>query len=115
MYEFRDRGIKKWQGMFVSAQTEQESHNAAVRNRIISAKPCMTEDTIQQVIQNAVINNMQIAIQLTTTDDKGSYLPDVVGFYKGYDHDYLFIGNTKVQLELIRNVEIVKVAKWMDF
>ena len=102
---YQDRGMKKWQGFMLSdhiaALNKDEENNA----KEYSEKDSMSEVEISQVLLQAFANNKIVSVQLKekTTDKK--IQPDIVGLVKGYDEDKIIIGDNKIELSNINNIQ----------
>lgn len=86
--EFRDRGIKKWTGFYLS------EHTAARK----------AEEKIKQKSNP----------QKEAVDSEGKYYDDVIGQLSGFDELGIYVGGEKIDCDEIRNVEMINVSKWSD-
>lgn len=112
--EYVDRGIIKWNGMYLSEHTEQMyNEQAAIKNRP-TQKLQMTTNQIQSVLVEGFKNSLVIAIQKEERNLDGDYLPDVIGHILGFDERGLFIDQQKVDFDEIRHVEIRSNPKWFN-
>lgn len=112
--EYVDRGMVKWQGMFLSEQTERIREMEYARNNPIKPKTEMTTEEIDNVLKEAQLHNRPVSIQTQDRDLNGNYYPDVVGGILGYDEIGIYVGNQKVGFDEIRHVEIYESLKWFD-
>lgn len=112
--EYVDRGIIKWNGMYLSEHTEQMyNEQAAVKNRP-TQKLQMTTEQIQLILVDAFQGSLVIAIQKEERNLDGDYLPDIFGHIIGFDERGLFIDQKKVDFDEIRHVEIRSTPKWFN-
>ena len=61
--EYVDRGMVKWQGMYLSEQTEQLKEIERKRNNPIKPKTEMTTEEIDNVLKEAQLHNRPVSIQ----------------------------------------------------
>lgn len=112
--EYVDRGIIKWNGMYLSEHTEQMyNEQAAIKNRP-TQKLQMTTNQIQSVLVEGFKNSLVIGIQKEERNLDGDYSPDVIGHIIGFDERGLFIDQQKVDFDEIRHVEIRSTPKWFN-
>lgn len=112
--EYVDRGMVKWQGMFLSEQTERIREIEHARNNPIKPKTEMTTEEIDNVLKEAQLHNRPVAIQTQDRDLNGNYYPDIIGGILGYDEIGIYVGDQKVGFDEIRHVEIYESLKWFD-
>lgn len=112
--EYRDRGIKKWGGFFLSEHTTIQTSYEEAKKKVNIQKPQMDQKEISEILVQSRIKNRQIAVQLEAVDIEGNYYDDVVGTLKGIDSRGLYIGNQRIDFDEIRNVELVDHTKWSE-
>lgn len=110
--QYEDRGMKKWQGFFLSEHTANIAKGNERVNKIVPQKRIMTMGEIGQICEFAFNNQRQVAVQLEIRDAEGKYFDDTIGFINGYDELGYMIGDTKVHYDEIRNVELFDFHKW---
>lgn len=110
--EFRDRGIKKWAGFYLSEHTAVQESLTANRKKVNHQKPQMGMDEITSIINEAILKSKQVAIQVEEVDANGHYNDDVVGLVSGGDEMGIYVKYTKVNFDEIRNVQFVSFKKW---
>lgn len=110
---YEDRKKLKWVGFFLSEHTADIARIEKQLKYTCPAKPEMDEKEISDFLQTAVTKNRKLAIQLNhVVDDK--YMPDIVGFLKGYDDTGIYLDDTLVHYDEIRNVEFYVEQKWFE-
>lgn len=112
--EYQDRGIQKWQGMYLSEHTAEMEKEQKREQRTILPKKVMTENEIQELLTSAYQNQRIIAIQLEMKDLENNYFDDITGTIKGFDALGIFVGDTKVHYDEIRNIELPVFHKWSE-
>ncbi|MEI5992724.1 hypothetical protein [Candidatus Enterococcus mansonii] len=112
--DYQDRGIKKWNGFYLSEHTSIIDKEKTAAKKNIPQKRRMTEGEIGQLLEFAFNNNRQVTIQLEIVDSEGNYNDDTIGFVEGFDELGLMIGLQKVHYDEIRNVELFHLKKWSD-
>ncbi|ALV20817.1 MULTISPECIES: hypothetical protein [Carnobacterium] len=110
--EYRDRGIKKWAGFYLSEHTAVQEKLSSERTKVNQQKRQMNQGEIEIVINESIVKNKSVAIQLENVDQNGFYYDDVVGHIVGGDELGIFINNTKVDFDEIRNIQFVVLKKW---
>ena len=110
--QYRDRGMKKWAGFFLSEHTAEQEKIQKRLAHTNPPKPQMSEQEIGEVLQIARIKNKSVAIQIEAIDNEGNYYDDIIGSLKGADSLGFYVGNEKVHYDEIRNVKLVDHVKW---
>ncbi|MDA9469909.1 hypothetical protein [Enterococcus sp. 5H] len=112
--EYKDRGIKKWTGFFLS------EHTAAVekkieQERIIERLPQQSTAQIDHYLDQSIKYNKLLDIQLNTLDDLGKVKPHVTGTFRGFaDMDTVMIGDVYIDYMDIRHIKIRDFIKWSN-
>ncbi|MHC5267684.1 hypothetical protein ACYSNO_00650 [Enterococcus sp. LJL98] len=110
--EYIDRGIVKWNGMYLSEHLRQLQ---TVMNDSVhqpKQKRKMTVNERNDVLSKAQLKGLSVAIQKEARNLEGNYLAEVVGKIEGFDHSGLFIDGEKIIFDAIRHVEIRDHPKW---
>ncbi len=117
-FGYKDRGIVKWQGMILADQTEALKQ---IKNEVteIPPKEEMSEEDISQVLYQAFVNKIPVAIQANAIRKDGNYYKDVQCMVTGYvdNQIHLSLKDGRVRsctLEQIRNVEMIDPLDWYD-
>ncbi|MEB6147410.1 hypothetical protein [Enterococcus casseliflavus] len=110
---YEDRKKLKWIGFFLSEHTADIARIDKELKYTCPAKPEMTEEEINEFLQTAITKHRQLAIQLNYTVDE-MFQPDITGFLKGYDDIGIYLDDTLVRYDEIRNVEFYKEVKWFE-
>ena len=74
--------------------------------KVYTEKETMSEVEISQVLLQAFANNKVVSVQLKEKTLDKKIQPDIVGLVKGYDQDKIIIGDNKIELSNINNIEI---------
>lgn len=112
---YKDRGVIKWQGMFLSEHNSSMDQIQKELKHTVPKKEHMSFEEISEVLNAAVVNNKSIAIQLESVDADNNYSDDIVGKLQGHDELGLWVSGTKVIYDEIRNVEFYDEIKWSSF
>ncbi|MHC5250550.1 hypothetical protein [Enterococcus sp. LJL90] len=100
--QYRDRGLLKYQGFFLSEHTATLSSDHTTRHTSIKALPQLTEQELQDVIEEALLKDRAVFIQLDETDLEGNFRPNVTGKLIGYDDVALYVGTTAIPYDTVR-------------
>ena len=111
---YKDRGMLKWIGFYLSDQTAAMQKDVAERSKVNKKKELMYGEEIERVLNEARIKSKPVAIQLEILNQDGAYPDDVVGAIEGYDELGIYIGGQKVHYDEIRNVEFFDWKKWSE-
>ena len=103
---YQDRGMKKWQGFMLSDHIAALNSDKEEKARVYSEKDTMSETEISQVLLQAFANNKVVVVQLKEKTLDKKIQPDIVGLVKGYHGDKIIIGDNKIELSNINNIEI---------
>ena len=114
-YEFKDRGMLKWGGFLLAEHSARNEHECETRNQFYPPLPLMDEDTINTVIQEAVLNNKSVSIQTKDINIDGLHAANITGKILGGENGELLIGDKRILYEDIRHISCVKIQKWNDF
>ena len=74
--------------------------------KVYSEKNSMSEVEISQVLLQAFANNKIVSVQLKEKTLDKKIQPDIIGLVKGYDQDKIIIGNNKIELSNINNIQL---------
>ncbi|EKT8876227.1 hypothetical protein CJ755_003086 [Listeria monocytogenes] len=111
---YQDRGMVKWAGFYLSEHTDTLNDQMTREENCPQQKMQMDIDEIGTILSEAQRRNKEIAIQIEERDSNGYYKPDTVGIIKGFDELGIFVGNTKIGYDEIRNVAFSNDLKWSD-
>lgn len=104
--EYKERGMVKWQGYYLSDHTKDVSEYTHKRLNIMNQAlmPEMTQEDISKVLYNAYANNKAVNVQEKEIID--GIVPSIIsGVVKGYNENYVFIGGAKINIEDINWTE----------
>lgn len=110
--EYHDRGIKKWAGFYLSEHTAVQEKLTDERQKINLQKQQLDPEEIASIVNEAILKNKSVAIQIEAVDQNGYYRDDVIGLVVGGDELGIYINDTKVDFDEIRNVQFVNLKKW---
>lgn len=109
-YHDRPFGLK-WGTAFSLAELTKvitEGQEEALNQ--VKELPIMSRLEIDEVLQYAFLKSKTISIQLNIRDDNQNLLESIVGKFEGIaDDECLYLGETEIAWESIRNIAIVKV------
>ncbi|WP_234288529.1 hypothetical protein [Listeria ivanovii] len=111
---YQDRGIKKWQGFFLSEHNEQMDKQQASSR--LKWREVMSSECIESVLSAAITHQSSLVIQKKPQNADSFPEPDVIGKIVGIDEELLFIRAATEVISLpfssILNVEERTVEKW---
>lgn len=103
----------KWIGFFLSEHTADIARIDKELKYTCPAKPEMAEEKVNEFLQAAITKSKKLAIQLNyTVDDK--FMLEITGTLKGHDDLGIYLDNTLVYYDEIRNVEYYDEIKWFE-
>ncbi|HCT4835118.1 TPA: hypothetical protein OTY75_002617 [Enterococcus faecium] len=114
MIDYNDRGRLKWAGFYLSDHTEEIDADNEQRANNNLAKEQMTTEEIAEVLNAAVIKNRSVSIQKEERNAEGYYPEDIIGKIKGFDELGIYIEETKIGYDEIRNVCLYSHIKWQS-
>lgn len=103
---YQDRGMKKWQGFMLSDHIATLNRDKEEKATVYAEKDTMFEVEISQVLLQAFANNKIVSVQLKEKTIDKKIQPDIVGLVKGYDQDKIIIGDNKIELSNINNIQL---------
>lgn len=103
---YQDRGMKKWQGFMLSDHIATLNRDKEEKAKVYTEKETMSEVEISQVLLQAFANNNVVSVQLKEKTPDKKIQPDIVGLVKGYDQDKIIIGDNKIELSNINNIQL---------
>lgn len=112
--DYRDRGIKKWAGFYLSEHTAAQEAQEKIKQKVNPQKEQMTLHEIGYVLEEARIKNSPVAIQKEAVNSEGQYYDDSIGHLSGFDELGIYVDGEKIDYDEIRNAEVIKTAKWSD-
>ncbi|WP_373471800.1 hypothetical protein [Carnobacterium alterfunditum] len=110
--EYHDRGIKKWAGFYLSEHTAAQEKLTDERQKSNPQKQQLDPQEIALVVNEAILKNRSVAVQIEAVDQNGCYKDDIVGLVAGGDELGIYIDNTKVDFDEIRNIQFISLKKW---
>ena len=110
--EYHDRGIKKWAGFYLSEHTAAQEKLTDERQKSNPQKQQLDSQEIALVVNEAILKNRSVAVQIEAVDQNGCYKDDIVGLVAGGDELGIYINDTQVDFDEIRNVQFISIKKW---
>ena len=108
--EYQDRGMLKWQGFYLSDQTSKL--NKAARQQYETNhrqhSPEMTSETINHIIQKALLKNLPMTVELNEISQDHIIPPSIEGRIQGFYQNQLVIENND-QLIDISNIYAINI------
>ncbi|APX71439.1 hypothetical protein M5C72_11840 [Companilactobacillus allii] len=104
---YNDRGMKKWQGFYLSDHTIKWAKQDKERNTIIEILPQQSEEEIGQILFNSFSSGLTVIVQENNLDLEGKIPCEIDGNVLGYNEESVMVNETKVKLDNIRNVRTV--------
>lgn len=107
--DYKDRGMVKWQGFFLSDHVEDAEKYTDEREKVEQQKqmPNMTLAEISEVLFHAYRKLETVEYQLKGIDVQGHYPPIEMGKVKGNDENVAVIGNKRVEMSQINWCNII--------
>ncbi len=104
---YRDRGMTKWQGYYLSDHTSALNKEKAAAAITYPPRPVQSLTVIGAQLATAYASNAPVSVQLTAIAPDGALGPDIMGMVRGYTETDVIIGTTELNLETIRNVQML--------
>ncbi|MCH5461971.1 hypothetical protein L3V66_04225 [Secundilactobacillus sp. HBUAS58055] len=105
-HDYRDRGVVKWQGYYLSDHTAALKKQAKQEAKKYPARTQQSLEEMAQFLSEAYAKGKTVSIQLNERDLNGECLPDIVGKVIGYDDEMVYLeGQRGVAMGEMRNVE----------
>lgn len=100
-HDYKDRGMVKWNGYYLSDHTENASKAVALeahkRNQM--AMPEMSLEDISKILFEAYSKHLQVKVQETTRESDGSVPLIITGFVDGFVDQDIYIANKTFSLD----------------
>lgn len=107
-YQDRPFGLKWGTAFSLAELTKVISEGKAEARNQVEVLPQMTRSEIDRVLQYAFLKSKTISIQLNDRDDNQNLLESTVGKFEGIaDGEFLYLGETEISWDRIRNVKII--------
>ena len=111
---YKDRGILKWQGMFLSEHTTELKRVEQLDQEVLRL-PQQSQQEIAYYLERSMKHNKVLSVQLNSLDVFGRTIPDITGVFRGFiDLETLLINEHPVALEEIRHIKMKDFQKWSD-
>lgn len=111
---YDDRGMVKWAGFYLSEHTDLMNKDDKKRLTSPSQKPQMELGEINKIMEEARLKDKSVCIQMEARDLNGNYYPDIIGKIKGFDELGIYMEETKIGYDEIRNVCLYSHIKWQS-
>ncbi len=109
---YNDRGVKKYNGFYLSEHTATLDKERNNRYATIAGKDEMSPEQLYEVIDYALFKSKEVSIQLNMKDIEGDFLPDVCGVIDGYDEVNLYVNQVAVPFNQIRHAMLLETKTW---
>lgn len=109
---YEDRGTIKFMGMYLSEHTAAMEADRKKLLKVVPVKPRMSQESINEVIDRAILNSSLVAVQLEAVDKEGNYSEDIIGNLQGYDESGFWIDGQLIEYDSIRNIQEYAQLKW---
>lgn len=113
-HDYVDRGIMKWQGMYLSEHTAEMEKEQQEEEKVILPREKMPEQDIQAILASAYETQSLIVIQLEMKDMDNNYFEDISGKIMGFDELGILVDEKLVLYEEIRHVALKSFHKWSE-
>ena len=116
---YKDRGIMKWQGLILSAQTDAiKDMERKEREETPIPKEKMSEEDISEVLQLSFIKKAPIVMQADIMRN-GRYYKDLKCMVLGYADDKIYMRlidgrQVKCEMHQIRHVDFMDPLEWFN-
>ncbi|HBF73809.1 MAG TPA: hypothetical protein DDW71_00925 [Lactobacillus sp.] len=105
-HDYRDRGVVKWQGFYLSDHTAALKKQAKQEAKKYPARAQQSMEEISQVLSEAYANGQTVSVQLNNRNLNGEFLPDLVGKVIGYEDEMVYLeGQQGFEIGDVRNIE----------
>ncbi|GFZ27528.1 hypothetical protein [Lactobacillus corticis] len=104
---YQDRGMKKWQGFYLSEHTSTIQKFKAKNATVYTKKRTMSEAAISQQLLKAFAEHYSVSIQLSELTSEGDYLDNVRGWVEGYQNSTVIVSGRKIDLAAINHIELL--------
>lgn len=105
-HDYRDRGVVKWQGFYLSDHTAALKKQAKQEAKKYPARAQQSMEEISQVLSEAYANGQTVSVQLNNRNLNGEFLPDLVGKVIGYEDEMVYLeGQQGFEMGDVRNIE----------
>lgn len=102
----------KFMGMYLSEHRAAMEADRKKLLKVVPVKPRMSQESINEVIDRAILNSSLVAVQLEAVDKEGNYSDDVIGNLQGYDESGFWIDGQLIEYDSIRNIQEYAQLKW---
>ncbi|MFW3539820.1 hypothetical protein [Vagococcus fluvialis] len=109
---YKDRGIVKYNGFYLSEHTADINKTSTERNKVIAGRHQMSMELIFEIVDFVIYKNKRISIQLNIKDIEGNFLEDYTGFVSGYDERFVYLDNVPIPITQIRSVIELDENPW---
>lgn len=109
-HDYHDRGLKKWQGYFLSDHTQRINTIRKRRheNKARHLHEQMSAATISEVIKRAMIKERKVSVQICAYRDCELKINDLVGKITGLDGDFLRLDDHLLLISMVVSVALVE-------
>lgn len=110
---YQERGVKKYMGFYLSEHTRELKKDQEANLKVNLGLEMMSFKEIAETIEISVSRHLPISVQpnIKQTDGHG-FSDSIMGYVEGFSGDLLYIGDTCISLNLIRNICLIEPSKW---
>ncbi|SJZ84679.1 hypothetical protein [Fructilactobacillus lindneri] len=108
-HDYHDRGLKKWQGYFLSDHTQRINviRKRRHENKTRQLHEQMNATAISEVVSRAMTKQQQVCVQICEYRDGELKINDLVGKITGLDGNFLRLDNRLLLTSMIVSVALV--------
>ncbi|WP_428749278.1 hypothetical protein [Vagococcus fluvialis] len=109
---YKDRGIVKYNGFYLSEHTADINKTSTERNKVIAGRDQMSMELIFEIVDFVIYKNKRISVQLNIKDIEGDFLEDYIGFVSGYDERFIYLDTIPIPITQIRSIIELDEKPW---
>lgn len=106
--DYRERGIVKWQGFFLSDHTSQLNIINKERRNVTEALDPQSLDLSLNQLMNAYSNYVPVLVQKNDINFDHQFTKNIIGYIDGFGDDFVSVNKEKIYFENIRAVQYKK-------
>lgn len=106
--DYRERGIVKWQGFFLSDHTSQLNIINKERREVTEALDPQSLDLSLNQLMYAYSNYLPVLVQKNAVNFDHQFTKNIIGYIDGFGNEFVSINKEKIYFENIRSVQYKK-------
>lgn len=107
-HDYRERGIKKWRGFFLSDHTSALNREAMKQQENEKQLPQMSLDEIKRIALRAGANYHFVSVQLNEMNYNHEIKKSIFGMVDSVNDRFMLVDDKKIMFDTVRSINLLR-------